>query len=366
MNHAEETRGGTSASGAPADALCPGRHLAQVGLPDEPSEDASFGNEIHDALRTGNSDALKQDQMSIYDGCKEIEGKLINSVFGADAKNAKVFREQRLWCKVDTRLEHSAKPDVVYRLADKALVLEYKTLPGDLPSAASNLQLRDQVVLASGSLVVKNVAAAVVQPLVTYTPELCMYDADDIARSEREMFERIRRSNDPNSPRIAGDVQCKFCKAKKSCVEYAKYITSSLPAAPLSGTPFKDWTPENKAFFLNYRNSVKKWIEMCEDAIKKQLESNPDSVPGWILEKGDTITTVTDLNALHQRFLNEGGTTDAFLKTMKVTKKELEAQLREITKLKGKKLEEKMDSILDGITTSKQNAPSLARKKGYA
>ena len=50
-----ERRGATSASNAHADALCPGRHLAQRGLA-EPAEraDAAHGRSIHEALRTGN------------------------------------------------------------------------------------------------------------------------------------------------------------------------------------------------------------------------------------------------------------------------------------------------------------------------
>jgi len=366
MSHDIETRGGTSASAAAADALCAGRHLAQKGIPDAHSDDAQFGNEIHDALFSGVTEKLSPEQHSIYDGCREIETRLVTSLFGADASKAKVFRETRYWCMVDNKWEHSAKPDVVYRLGEKALVLEYKSLPGDQPGSATNMQLRDQVVLVSGTLVVKNIAAAVIQALVTYTPELCMYDAADIERAEVELFERVRKSNNPDSARTPGEVQCKFCKASSSCMEYAKYASSNLPASPISAMPVKQWTPEQRAFFCEYRAVAKKWIEMCENAMKSMLKADANAIPGWTLEEGNIIEKVSDPNTLHQRFLESGGTTEQFMACISITKTRLKEQVTEVTKLKGKKLDEKIKSMLEGITESKQNEPSLARKKGVA
>ena len=222
-------KGGTSASSAPADRACPGRHLAQRGIPEpERSEDSKFGDEIHEALATGDASKLSVEQFDIYEGCQEITNKLLSAVFGADASKAKVFRKQRFWCKVrdvvpnpsadgekvEVQYLHSGEPDAVYRLGDTLLIPDFKTLPGALPDSPENEQLRDYVVMAARHLVAKRAAVAIVQPLVTYTPQLCLYDEADIARAEKEMFERIKASNSEKSPRIPGELQCKYCRAK--------------------------------------------------------------------------------------------------------------------------------------------------------
>ena len=72
------------------------------------------------------------------------------------------------------------------------------------------------------------------------------------------MFQRVIASNAPNAPRVAGDVQCKFCLAKEKCVEYSRWSGALIPASdsvPMVRdarrlafqTPMEQWTPEQCA-----------------------------------------------------------------------------------------------------------------------
>jgi len=371
-------KGGTSASNAQADELCWGRHLAQVGLPDTDTKDAKFGREIHTALAAEDGSAthpLDTQQRDIFDSCREIEKKKIAEFFGGDAvTGTRVFREQRYWCKVrnpaaivgtaGSLFDHSGQPDMVMRRGPRMLIVEYKTLPGDLPDSPSNMQLRDQAVLASGNLIANEVGVVIVQPLVTHNPTITVYDADALKRAEQEMFERVRRSNDPSSPRTAGEVQCKFCKARNQCGEHARWRSAMLPDQP---TPFTvqaaQWTLEQRSTVAEHLPRLKRLLADSEAFLKECLTNDPESVPGFWLEPGDTRTSITDVQGLFNRFSNKGGTLEQFMQCIGVTKGKLEGQIRDITKTKGKGLKVEMDKLLEGITESKQNSPSLAKKK---
>lgn len=368
----DERRGCTSASNALSDSLCEGRHQAQKGIPQPPeTEDARFGKMVHEALATGDTSKLDGSQLSIYDQSVEIRTKVIEDFFGPDALKAKRFIEQRLWCVVKApeskqSYEHSGQPDLVVRFGPKALVLEYKTLPGDVPEGPANLQLRDQVVLASGAYMVKSIGAAVIQPLVTHSPSVVMYDEASIKRSEAEMFARVIKSNSPNAKRTAGPTQCQFCLARHTCKEYMQMVSKSVPTttmSELSLVSVKDWTPEQRATFCERYPVAAKWIEECRQQIKTLIKESPDAVPGFKLEEGNKVRTVTNLNELHGRFLAAGGATKDFLSCMKLGMGNFETALRAATKLKGKALNAKVEELLTGIVEFKQNDSSITREK---
>lgn len=367
----DERRQATSASNAAADLACPGRFLACKGLPDSTSDDATFGTTVHAALAKGSDEGLTVEQQDIYESCQLIESKLVDQCFGPDKAKAKVFIEQRFWVKVrgdaegKVHFEHSGKLDKLYLFGTRGLIIEFKTLAGDVTHSPENLQIRDQVVLAARSNKLEAVMAAVVQPLVTHSPVPVLYDATSITQSEEELFARVRASNNPTSFRVAGEVQCRYCKFRPQCPEYAAWTVTLLPATvSLPDIPVAVWTPEQMALFCDRKGAVQKWMDDCEQAIKDALEGNPDAVPGYCLKPGTIKESVSNPQELFNRFTAEGGTLEQFMSCIAVTKGKLETAVRDVTKAKGKSLASKVDKLLEGLTTSKQNAPSIAKKKG--
>ncbi len=383
----DDRRGWTSASNATADRLCEGRHQAQQGIEDTSSEDALFGQQIHDALHKGSSEGLNQSQVPLYDQHQEITERLMVQFFGNDREAAIVVKENRYWCNIlekpgvdGVRLRHSGKPDFIARHNTRVLVIEYKSLPGDVPEPATNEQLRDQIVLIVGTFGIREnceVGVAVNQPLVTHSPEVCIYRPEDIKIAERQMFERVRKSNHAHAKRTAGEVQCKFCKAKFKCAEYAKWSESLLPVTTkVTGVPVSEWTPDMRTYYCEMRGAAKKWLEECDAEMKRLLELDPKSIPGWKLEEGATQSVIVDPQELFQRFIKEGADfakeadpntapgivlLPLFLECIKVGKTDFGALVRKITGLKGKALAAKMEGLYDGITEEKQNKPSLGK-----
>ena len=383
----DERGGWTSASNAAADRLCEGRHQAHKGLPDVDSADAEFGRKIHDAMAKASPEGLTDKQQAIYEQCNEITDKLMDQFFGPDKVKATIVREKRLWCKVnkvsgvpDVALPHSGMPDFVARIGSRCLIIEYKMLPGDVPEAPSNEQLRDQVVLIAGNYGLRSecsIGAAVVQPLVTHSPEICLYNSESVLRAEQEMFNRVRKSNTPNAPRTANSVSCKFCLAKFQCREYAQWSESLLPApTKVVGMPVSEWTPDMRAYYCEMRGTAKRWLEECDAEMKRLLTSDPNAIPGWKLEDGNVIQTVTEPEVLFGRFAKlakdfateqapadpDKLITELFVGCVKVGKENFESLVRKVTGLKGKALKAKIEELLDGVTKDKQNAPSLAKK----
>lgn len=377
MTHDEEVKHGTSASSAEADSRCPGRFLAQRGLPDLPSEDAAFGTGVHETLATGDESDANAKQLNIAESCKDIEAKLVAQVFGPDASKCRVFVEERFWCNVDGKFLHSAKPDKAYRFGPKALILEYKALAGQRPDAPSNKQVMDQCVLVARSLLCTEVYAALVQPLITHDPTIVKYDYKALTQAEQEMRARVVASNNLNAKRVAGPEQCKFCKAKPSCKEYAVWNKSLLPApVNVFDVPVSQWTPEQCATFCNGMGQAEKWLSECKAAMRSLLEANPDAIPGWQLEPGQVRHPIVNPQELFNRFLTMGRECNPdevgdgidprlmamFMQCVTITKEKFEAQVRAATKLKGKALNKAMQDLLKGVTEDKQNAPSLAIK----
>jgi len=378
-NQTEERKNQTSASNAAADLLCPGRHLAQRGCPDEKSEYAETGSRIHAALaaRSGeNNPALPDltlEEREVFDACREIEKKMVGQFFGTEHPPMKVFREERYWGKSPpaasdgTRFKHSAKPDVIFVAGTRALIAEYKVLFGDVPESERNLQLRDQVVLVHGSFagLRQEIGAVVIQPHITHNPQICLYTTPDIQRAASEMWARVAQSNDPHSPRVPGDPQCKFCRAKTRCAEYQRWAGAMVPnMASLLDVTVEAWTPEQRTTFCNQASIAQKWLDDCIAAMKKGLTTDESFIPGYRLKPGNKPEKITNPQEAFTRFIALGGKLEQFMTVIAVTKGKLRKIINEVTGTKGMALDKAMEALTEGIVEVKQNQPSLEKVEG--
>jgi hypothetical protein len=307
---------------------------------------------------------LTLEQREVFDQCREIEKKLMLQFLPEASKEVpmRVFREKRLWVMVDGKWEHSGKPDVVARCGPRGLIVEYKTLPGEVEESPLNLQLRDQVVLASGSYLLSEISVAIIQPLVTMNPQVTTYKAEHIKQAESEMFARVRASNDPNSPRTAGEVQCKFCKAKRQCQQYQVFAGGNVPAMlSILDVPIVNWTPEQRAVFCDRLSIAQKWLDDAKEFVKDGLSRDPNFCPGWTLRAGAKREVIKDPQAVFDRFATIGGTVQQFMRTVTVKKEALREAVNALTGAKGRSLDAAIQTLTDGLVDTKQNAPSLSK-----
>lgn len=370
-------KGMTSASNAQADLLCPGRHQAQVGLPDVPTDDADSGRRIHAALADGtdaNMKLLSLEEREVFDACREIEKKVVGQFFGelpAGTNGNRVFRHERYWVRVPykradaagpTYYPHSGEVDVVHRRGPLALIGDYKTLAGEVAGSPSNLQLRDLSVLVRGNLLVEKIGVVIIQPFVTHSPEVCLYDKAALDRAEQEMFNRVITSHSADALRVPGDLQCKFCKAKSQCQEHQRWATSLLPQiGNLIDKFVADWTEQDYALFLEREGVARQWLDGCWEAAKEFAKKR--NIPGWKLKPGNERENIIHPQEVFNRFVALGGKPEAFVgKCVSVGKGKLREAVNEATGAKGKSLDAAMTTLLEGCTETKQNAPSLVKE----
>jgi len=258
-------------------------------------------------------------------------------------------------------------------------VVEYKCLPGDVASSPTNKQLRDQAVLISGNLLVHEVYTAVNQPLVSHTPDLCLYNKEALKQAEQEMFVRVRNSNNPDATRTAGEKQCQFCLARSDCAEYQQFAQSLIPApATMFGVPVKDWTDEQRAKFMDGKRVAQRWLDESYSELKVLIGEFPGCVPGYKMGVGDEVKTVKDPQELFRRFVevgrdfatNENAEMHAdhvllpfFMQCVKVGKGDFEALVRKVTGFKGKKLKACTDAMMDGIVDVSRKEGSIEKDK---
>lgn len=355
-----------------ADSLCLGRHVAQKPVPVMPKSNgyADAGTLIHAALanEAGAVEKLNTDQQDVYHRCKQIEAKLLANYFGGGSGSLPTFRHARYWVTIQDangkELRHSGEADFVARSGTRAMVLDYKSLMGDIPDGARNLQLRDLAVLVKGHFVViKEVAVAIVQPLVSMDPPLCVYDEAALNRSTAEMFERVVKSNFPGSPRTAGVVQCEFCRAKPYCVEYQRWVGGSLPIQmnTVMEVPMANWTAEQRAYVANMLLPASKFLDAVKQGLKDSIAADPNSVPGWTLKPGARRETIKNPQLCLDRFVSLGGTLEQFMPCITVNKGNLKEAVAAATKHKGKALEATLKNLNADNVDVTQTAPTLAK-----
>jgi hypothetical protein len=356
----------TSASAAEADSLCAGRHLFQREMPDVKSEDAEAGTNVHDALGKGSPDGLDLEGQELYDRCQGIEKEVVARYFGLDAPPPPE-REKRLWIawtQTTGGLQHSGQPDALYRCKARALIIDYKTGRNETPASPSNMQLRDLAVLGwANKPLLNEIAVAIIQPWVTSKPEICVYKADDIKKASQLLLARVQASNDKSAPRVAGELQCKYCRARSKCPEYQKFATAIVPMGDRSivDIPVDDWTPQQCAVFLGSLGRAEKWLEECKSKMKALIKANPSAVPGWTLKPGVVRESITDAQTVFNRFSELGGSLEQFMGCITIGKAKVKEQVAGVTKTKGKALEAVMDGLTAGCVEAKESEPSLKK-----
>ena len=363
----------TSASGAPADALCPGRHLAQFGLHSERSEDSQHGDVIHKALCDGTDAGLSFEQRETLAACKAIEQKVVSQFFGLEIPSWKA-RERRFWVTFTVgetiELRHSGQVDLAQRDGLGALIIDYKSLAGSIPESPKNLQLRDLAVLVRENLLVDHIGVCVVQPFVTHSPEICLYDRQSLMLAKEQMRERVIASNNPNSKRTPGELQCKFClaAARGTCVEYQQWAGQIAPPAIMAAldVPIAQWSPETRGRAMDAVKQGYKLLETIEAAVREGLATDPTFCPGWELAPGRNIETIEEPELVFQRFIALGGKAEDFMSCVTVRKGQLRATLSNTLStaipITGKALSEIFSDLLRGCTDTSITQPILKRK----
>jgi hypothetical protein len=364
----DERHGLPSASMIHRLSACPGSLRQCAGIPDRPTADSDFGTHVHDYLAGKlKPEDITPEELDIAESCERIEQKVVTNWmaqcgFVADEAEVTVSRDTtRLWLMVDGVRACSGLADVMRLHQGCALIIDFKTLPGDHKDADENLQLRCLAVLAGARFHnLRRVDVAIIQPLVTHSPKVCSYDAEALSMARKELLSILHEGNSPSAPLKAGD-HCKFCRANAVCPETRKEVeTLSSLTIHHAGLTVSD---EDIANLRNRCGAAKKMIASIEAEAFRRAEADPETWRkfGYEIHEGSEKRTVADVTTVSTRLNEMGASWGDIAGACSITLKSVEALARKATGEKGMALKSKVDGVLFGCIEMKKAKPSLKR-----
>lgn len=314
----------TSASNAAQDLACPGRYLAQRGLANYESRDASLGSGLHKAFETGDTSGFGPMHRKTVERGRYLEA----TVWSAWARKVEMtasnfdkgfhplpIREQRLWLTIREQKTHSGAIDALWFDGDErrhALIEDLKSLFGDVDDAESNLQLRDYAALVFHNFGCETVSVFINQPNVRWKEQdqkLITYQHEDLEQALAEMTQRVLASNDPDSPRIPGRKQCQFCLAcgTSRCPEslqVVKDFTANWNQVWLY------WSPAERGEFIEKLKLAESLADSALKEAKANIAKDPNWATGWGVSAPQQVRKIDDVQRAAQILVDAFGQDD--------------------------------------------------------
>ena len=290
---------------------CPGSVKLAAQMPPQPSSKyADEGTLLHNAIAT----VLETDcdPMSLV-GTKYsditltaelVEEKMLPALAALDeidpAKTAELMVESHVDFG-DYLPGAFGSTDVLMRVGDKAVVLDWKFGSGIPVSAEENPQLMFYAAAAMRSAKTQWVfhGAETIELVIVQPPHIRRWE---VSRRRLEVFEidlrnAVRQSEAPEAPVKHGD-WCKFCPAKPICPAMNGAVERALK------TQLDTVSPELVGAMLKNADLLEDWIKQLRQFALQRLE-NGANVPGYKLvakratrQWADEATAVAALTAL--------------------------------------------------------------------
>lgn len=357
-------RGMTSASSAAADALCPGRHQAQRGLPERNSAEASLGTLMHKAY-SGDAEAmaaLADADRRVVNRATEIDEVIVKA--WSEGKGAVTHAKNvRIW----SNDIHSGEVDAIWLSEDgkHALIGDLKSQPGDQQDATENAQLRDYAALAFDNHCLKTCTVFINQPRVSWKVEdvtVVRYEREELERAYDEMIERVAASNAPNAKRVPGELQCKYCRAAGTnrCPESVTKMFATTKSVA-RGPVWERLSPAERGCLISDLMQAEDTAKKMLAEAKARIKDDPDCVDGWVVSPDQTPRKVADVMGVANKLAETFPAFDPvkFAAACNISVGELE----KVHKALDTEGATKFAALFDGFITTTTRAGSLQKTK---
>lgn len=281
--------------------VCPGSREAEQGKPDQSSVYAEWGTRAHGLVEKALNGEPEID-------CEDDE--MLDAVLSCvDYSGAHPEHWER-WVEVKLDLGEwipngSGTADLVlYDPDEKTLhVVDWKFGKGVRVEAADNGQA---MLYALGAVQefgflgeINGVRMHIVQPRLEHTVTWPPAEFPPMSLDELNVFGEIakyaaERAYEPGAPRVPGEVQCRFCRAKGDCTEYAALVMGPVTEAAgvdefadLDASTAYSLSASSLSSLLALRKQVEEWFEAVAAEAQARLVSGYE-VPGWKLVEANT------------------------------------------------------------------------------
>lgn len=296
----------TSASNVYRRKLCPGSARAEAAVIEQGNTDAADeGTLLHPFAcdRRLSREHLTDKQRALLaraDSADEsLEAQARDwmgvAVIGDTAAPA-VYRFERLEIKgPDRERLFSGESDLVRYWPTRAgaLIEDFKLGFVQVPPAAHNYQLAAYAVMWRDFLELDSALVAINQPKTKGGVSLAEYKPDGIEKARRELAAIVHASEDASAPLIAGEDQCRFCRAKLHCEAYKqKFQPLALkPDAQVIG----DLEPDKLKAMLEAVRFAARIADPVIAEVTRRVEEQEPGFEDWMMKDNGETKQFTDL-----------------------------------------------------------------------
>lgn len=369
----------TSASNIARRALCPGSERLEDGLTDEDSDQSLEGTLLHkySADPTLDRKKLKPNQRDLL----EINARLVREVFErvsnqfgleavADAKGT----EQEFWLHRGIKSLFPGHVDL-YELTGKLLViLDFKFGYRVVTPAGANLQLRAYAVMGAELHDSDHVVVAITQPRLPVEDRITMavYSRSDIESSRKQLYQIWDACKNPDAPLVAGEEQCRYCRAKLICPAFRAAVTEPLALVPTpNGTKEAKLAKAEKTLAecsdvdlgrileaIQFADFLK---DIARDVARERIRAG--AMDGYRLGKESEVREITDTDAA-LTIMSNVISPNRFMEACKVSIGKLEETVREYSDCTWQEAKSKVNDLLGDLIERKTKKPSIEKVKG--
>lgn len=379
-------RATTSASNIFRRQLCPGSERMEHGLPDEDSAQSIEGTLLHqyDANPSLDRAVLKPGQQDLLRISAELDDFVFSRVseqFGVSPDEPfEEGSEKELLALEGTKEETPGHCDRWRFFPSKRLlvIVDKKFGYKETTPAAANFQLRTYAIAGAEEWDADRIVVAITQPRLSYERRVTMasYEVDDLEASEKELQSIRVNSCKLDAPLVAGEEQCRYCKARVFCPALRAEIDSGLLVVPdtFSGTVAKRQADAAELLSRCSDENLSRVLlavvlsdfikEPARDEARSRKEADPNSLPDWELGKPSEVRTISDAKrAISLLSLRGDLTRDEVLSCCHPSLGKLEERLREKTKCTWSEARGILDGTLASVIERDPKKAPLKRVK---
>ena len=268
----------------------------------------------------------------------------------------------RLWLHEGLEPVHSGQFDVAYGTlkTNRMLIIDAKTLFGEVSPAESNDQLRELVALARFNYpAAREFTVVILQPWVSHRPSIATYDAAEAELALRLLRLTIADNADPDAPRTPGP-WCKYCPALTRCEEARAHVGRTYDLAKrIAEGQFALPIGTQGARMLASIEQAQTFLRALKASYKALITASPDAVPGWYLKEGKRVREIENIAKAYEIARELGVSLAEFISAAKLSLGALSDIVGGVLQLNGKALEDRFNQLFAEVITYKQNAPEL-------
>jgi len=331
------------------------------------SEDAKSGTLVHRAW-AGETVQLSSQQTRTLAELRKLEALVVADWSGQEDFTL-IGREERLWLHDGITPLLSGQYDAAYRTRDtyRVLILDAKTLYGEVQSAEYNDQLRELVALFCHNYPrIEHFRVAILCPNLAERCTIGDYDAWEAQLALRLTRLTLSDAQDPEAPRTPG-AYCDHCPAVLQCEEARQLVGTTYNLAKrIEQGEFALPLGTKGSAILESIITADKVLSALKLAYKRELEANSEALPGWRLKPGKQIRQINDVDSAMEVAVREGFSLKAFLECTELSIGKLEERLGVIKAQSGRALANRFKSVFEPLISLKVYAPELERVKTKA